>query len=249
MVATQKPSSYVTGIPQNSISDVCPPPLDSYTDDELMKIFPDGVASDTLLPDPDTGRIALDQLSQHVANLESSGVIKPRPKISLQAEVQLDETDTPTLIAQDSALFNKLHNEYCYYEQRYKYSLKQFLSLATSRNQQDNLGAQNMLAMTKTLNLRLNSVLEVMNFVAQSRVEKVNLNKTATNNLNASINKKLNVLKNNYAMLNSESAVVTTQKEMVRYTQEKNNYTTNQISAWVALNIAAIGTIFYVYRN
>jgi hypothetical protein len=35
----------------------------------------------------------------------------------------------------------------------------------------------------------------------------------------------------------------------VRYTQEKNNYTSNQIALWGALNVVALGVIFYVYRN
>jgi ABC-type transport system involved in Fe-S cluster assembly fused permease/ATPase subunit len=56
-------------------------------------------------------------------------------------------------------------------------------------------------------------------------------------------------LKATYEMLNSTDAVVTTQREMVRYTEEKNNYTTNQITVWTALNVLALGTIFYVYRN
>lgn len=247
--AQQSSQKYVTGITKNSISNVCPLPAASYTESELMALFPNGVASDGLLPDSATGRISLDQLAQHVANLEGSGILLPRPKKILTAQVATDDTDTPKLIAQDAELFNRLKNEYCHYEQRYRYALKNFLTLATSRNQADNGGAQDMLAKTKTLNLRVNSVLEVMNYLAQARVDVINLNKTSINNLNTSINGKLVALTENYKLLNSQSAIVTTQKEMVRFTEEKNNYTTNQISAWAALNVVALGTIFYVYRN
>jgi hypothetical protein len=50
-------------------------------------------------------------------------------------------------------------------------------------------------------------------------------------------------------MLQKENAIITTQREMVRFTEEKNNYTANQIAAWAAANVVAIGVIFYVYRN
>jgi len=248
MQAVAKPAQYVTNVPRQGISDLCPPPKDSYTHDELTEVFPKGVSSDSLFPDPDTGRISSAQLQAHVSNLEGSGVLAPRPKVRVGTSTT-EETDTPALVAQDTQLFQRLQAEYCHYEQRYRYALKIFLTKATSRNQSDNQDAQDMLAVTKTLNMRTNCVLEVMNFLAQSRVEVVNENKTAINNLNMNINKKLDVLKENYNMLNSQSAVVTTQKEMVRYTEEKNAYTTNQISAWAALNVLAIGTIFYVYRN
>ena len=67
--------------------------------------------------------------------------------------------------------------------------------------------------------------------------------------MNLNINGKLKSLTKTYNMLNSDDAIVTTQKEAIRYTTEKNNYTSNQIAVWAALNIVALGTIFYVYRS
>jgi flagellar hook-associated protein FlgK len=153
------------------------------------------------------------------------------------------------LVQQDAVLYNSLQQEYCYYEQRYRYGLKKFLKNATSRNAADNAKAQDMLENTKRLNLRVNSVLEMMNYLAQSRVSLVNQNKDSINQSNKSINDKVEKLRNMYDMLNRTDAVVTTQREMIRYTEEKNNYTTNQITVWAALNILALGTIFYIYRN
>ena len=106
-----------------------------------------------------------------------------------------------------------------------------------------------MLQHTKKLNLRLNSVLEVANYMTQGRVTNTNALKDSINKSNVDINKALDKLKNTYDKLNKNNTILTTQKEMVRYTLEKNNYTTNQISLWAALNVLALGTIFYVYRN
>lgn len=237
---------YVGDATQKPASNVCDPPADRYEPSDLMALFSNGVASDALVPDSATGRIPVAQLQARVVELTSSGVLKPRPTGGVGSAIQ---TDMGALVQQDAVLYNSLQQEYCYYEQRYRYGLKMFLKNATSRNPADNAKAQDMLENTKTLNLRVNSVLEMMNYLAQSRVSLVNQNKDSINQSNASINDKVSKLRNMYDLLNRTDAVVTTQREMVRYTEEKNNYTTNQITVWAALNILALGTIFYIYRN
>jgi hypothetical protein len=49
-------------------------------------------------------------------------------------------------------------------------------------------------------------------------------------------------------MLNNDNAIIMTQKESVRYTQEKNNFNSNQIAMWTALNVVALAGIYYVYK-
>jgi hypothetical protein len=239
-------SAYVTGIPTQAQANVCAPPADYYNESDLLTMFKGGVASDILVADSATGRIPVAQLAAHVQKLQGSGVLKKRPEVEVGPGY---ETNMDKLIKLDAELFNKLNDEYCYYEQRYRYSLKQFLAKATSRTKSDNAAAQVGLQNTKLLNQRLNSVLETMNYLAASRVETVNQNKEAINKYNKNINDKVAALKVTYDMLNKTNAIVRTQKEAVRYTEEKNNYTTNQISIWAALNVLALATIFYVYRN
>ena len=106
-----------------------------------------------------------------------------------------------------------------------------------------------MLNNTKLLNIRVNSVLEVMNHLAQARAPVTNENKNMINQYNQSILDKLKKAQNMYDLLKRDNAMILTQREMVRYTAEKNNYTLNQIAVWTALNVIALGTIFYVYRN
>ena len=211
-----------------------------------MKPFNGGVSSDTLVPDATTGRVTVSALQAHVSALTAAGVLKPRPTQTVGRD---KETDMMKLVTNDSEVYNRLRTEYCYYEQRYKYAFKRFLTLATSRDVADNRAAETQLRNTKLLNIRLNSVLEVMNYLAAARVPTVDSNKTDINRTNAEINEKLTRLRTNYDMLQKENAVILTQKEMVRYTEEKNNYTANQIAAWAAANVVAIGVIFYVYRN
>jgi hypothetical protein len=238
---------YVTETPVRGNPTVCAPPQQFYSPADLMEVFREGVASEQLVPDPSTGRISNSVLAAHVNRLMQSGVIRRRPTVNVaDAEV---ETNITAMIQVDTEMYERLQREYCHYEQRYRYALKEFLKLATSRNAADATAAQTMLANTKTLNLRLNSLLEIMNYLAASRVSEVNMNKTAVNNYNRTISERLDKLKKSYSYLTQENVIVKTQKEAVRYTQEKNNYTSNQIALWAAMNVVALGVIFYVYRN
>jgi hypothetical protein len=230
-----------------SAPNICPPPPDYYKDEELMKKMDGGVASDSLVPDESSGRVSAALIATHVQSLVGTGLIKARPTRNIEGGGQ--ETDTDALKAQDAELHSKLQKEYCYYEQRYRYALKNFLFKATSRNANDNPEAQRLLRDTKTLNIRLNSVLEIINYLTQSRVELVNSNTKQANTANTSINGKLETLNKTYKMLNNNNAIVMTQKESVRYTQEKNNFNSNQIALWSALNIVALAGIYYVYKS
>jgi hypothetical protein len=239
-------NSYVANLTPQALTDVCPPPNNDYTTDELQNIFQGGVMHDTLTPDSSTGRIPAAQLQQHVQNLIQNGTIPPRPQVKVGNGY---ETDMNKLVPQDALMFNKMRDEYCFYEQRYRFALKKFLSLATSRDSSTNAAAQEMLQITKKLNARTNSVLEIMNYLAQSRVDEVNANKIMIDGYNKAINNKLAKLKQSYDMLSHDNVIVNTQKASVLYTEEKNNYTANQISVWAALNVVALATIFYVYRS
>jgi hypothetical protein len=230
-----------------SAPDICLPPPDYYSDAELLKKFEGGVASDSLVPDESTGRVSAASIASHVQSLQGSGILKSRPTRAIEGGGQ--ETDTDLLKKQDSELHAKLQAEYCYYEQRYRYALKNFLYKATSRNANDNPEAHRLLRDTRTLNIRVNSVLEVMNYLTQQRVEMVNSITSQANSSNTSINAKLEKLGNTYKLLNSDNAIIKTQKESVRYTQEKNNHSSNQIAMWVALNGIALASIYFVYKS
>ncbi len=249
------PKSYTAGQPMIGSLDVCPPPKASYTEGELLAVFPKGVMSESLAIDQQTGRVLPSQLAAYVSQLQEKedGPIPKHPEQHIAGDNSsssiVNEKIMEKVVASDASVFNNMKAEYCFYEQRYRYALKTFLQLATSRDTKDNPAAQRMLQHTKKLNMRLNSVLEVMNYLTQQRVGEANANKDSINKANIEINKALDKLQNTYTKLSKDNAILTTQKEMVRYTQEKNNYTTNQISLWAALNVLALGTIFYVYRN
>ena len=92
-------------------------------------------------------------------------------------------------------------------------------------------------------------MLEVMAYITDNRVSFINSNKTSINTSNAKINQRLNELKNQYGLLSRDNAAIETQKEMVRYTKEKNDYTVNQIALFTSLNALAIAAVYAIYRG
>jgi len=225
---------------------LCNEPRDFYSNDELMEIYPNGIMSDSLVPEESSGRVAPSAIAGHVRNLQTAGVVKNPPTMRVGRDT---ETDMDKYIEEDNAMYKSMQNEYCHYNERYTYALKKFLSLATSRDTKDNPAAQDMLEVSRKLNIRVNSVLEVMNYVSQSRVTRVNANKADIDASNKAIRMRLRNMANMFKRISQDNIIVESQREMVRYTQEKNAYTSNQIAIWTALNVVALGTIFYVYRN
>jgi hypothetical protein len=105
-----------------------------------------------------------------------------------------------------------------------------------------------MLNISTQLNQKLNNLLEVVAYVTESRVSKINSNKGFINEGNRTINKRLEELKSQYNLLSRDNAQIETQKEMVKYTKEKNEHVMNQITVFAALNAFAIGAVFAIYK-
>jgi hypothetical protein len=206
-------------------------------------VFTSGVSNSLLTPNPTTGRIPTEQLQRHIADLKSSGIIKPRPTLDGS------KTNMEQRVSDDKELATKIQREYCFYEGRYKYALRQFLEKATSGNSADDLIARSSLEKSVSLNKRLNSIIEIMNYLAQERVGDTNALVGDINANNTRIVESKSRLMSQYAGLRNDELITKTQKEMVRYTTEKNNHIANQISVWTALNVLALATIYYVYRN
>ncbi len=242
--------TYLQNIPASASPDVCPIGQSTFSDDELQAQFPQKLSNSTLTPDETTGRIAVSALSNHYQNLLTSGAIKITPQIIVgTGDTATSENDTLQQQKNDAELYNKFREEYCFYEQRYRYALKLFLGKSTSRNTADNADAQKYLGFTITLNRTLNSLIEIMNYAASLRVDTTNSYVASINSINGDIERRRIALQNVADMLTKNNATLTVQKEMVGFTSEKNRYATNQISIWAALNVLALATIFYVYRS
>lgn len=242
------PGGYFDNIPRQANLGVCPEGQASYSDDELSQTFENGIANLGLAADPTTGRVPVSALQAYVAQLEATGIIKPKPIRNVGDNAEM-ETNMDEVVENDAEFYNRLQDEYCFYEQRYRYALRQFLTLSTSRVPEDNAKARSMLNVTIRLNRYLNSMIEIMNYMAQQRISATNQLKSDIDKRNEVINRNMAALQSTYAYLKQDDSVIRTQKEMLRYGVEKNNHVSNQISVWASLNVLALATIFYVYRS
>lgn len=243
-------NSYFGNVPPITSPDVCPIGQSQFTDEELQAEFPKRLSNSGLTQDEATGRIPVHLLQQQYNTLLGAGIIKPTPvKYVGGGETTTTEPDTLQQQKDDSDLYNRFREEYCFYEQRYRFALRNFLEKSTSRMSNDNTDAQKYLNFTVRLNRSLNSLIEFMNYMSSMRVDTTNSYVASVNSLNKTIEERRKDLQNVANILTKNNGIINVQKEMVNFTSEKNRYVTNQISVWAALNVLALATIFYVYRS
>ena len=203
---------------QQLSSDVCNGARASV--EQIGEEMPNSISTTTLPVDDSTKRISATAIQGYVQNLVSSGRIPGQlPNFDAQMEADL-------------AFYASVHTEYCFYEARYVAALTQFMNLVA-----DNRGADSSSALTATINLntRLNSLLEIMNYVG--------------NDANESLQQKIERLRAQQEFLKSSDVRIRTQEEMMRFSAEKSRAMNIQIMFFVALNVVALGTVLTVYKS
>jgi hypothetical protein len=210
--------------------------------DQISATFPNGVSSTTLPIDESTHRIRQSALQEYVNSLIQSGRIPP------SHDTSQDQQTIDKQITADRAFYSTVQAEYCFYEVRYKASLDQFLTLAATPSASSSAITESLNA-TIALNARLNSLLEILNYVSNDRAQKVKTRNPKLNDANTDLQKKIAILKSQQNFLQSSDVRTRTQEEMMRFSAEKNNAMNVQIAFFVALNVVALGTIFTVYRG
>ena len=206
---------------------------------QIGDVMPNGISSTTLPVDNSTHRITQNALQGYVNTLIMSGKV-PGERSDGDLEKQLSD---------DKAFYASIQTEYCFYESRYKSALDQFLTLVSAPNGADSAAITAMLTTTIALNARLNSLLEILNYINNTRAQNVNDRNPLLESANSILHEKVGILKKQYDYLNSSDVRTRTQEEMMRFSAEKNQAMNIQILFFVALNVVAVGTIITVYRN
>ena len=89
----------------------------------------------------------------------------------------------------------------------------------------------------------------IINPTAEAVANNVESNKKSINKWNEDISQKLSGLQDQYNRIIKDDKTILRQTSMVEFSKEKNNAASNQIGLYIALNIAAIGMIFFVSRS
>ena len=205
-----------------------------------------GISTTSFTPDATTGRVPAAQVESYITTLRSKGLLPSVPSSTSYA------TSPGTLSGQintDAKIFTAIQAEYCYYQDQYKQALSTYLTDATSNDTSLNAAASTKIRKVTQLNLRLNSLIEIMNSLSQERANNVQSNKNSINKWNEDISQKLSGLQDQYNRIKRDDKTILTQTKMMEFSKEKNNAISNQIGLYIALNIAAIGMIFFVSRS
>jgi hypothetical protein len=204
--------------------------------DKIGEVMKGGVSTTSLPVDATTKRISTSALQGYVGNLVGTGQIPGQ------------QTDFDKQMTADKKFYDGLQNEYCFYEARYKTALTQFLTLVADPHGASKDSVAPALNATVDLNKRLNSLLEILNYLSNDRAQKVNSRGPAIDAANDALQKKMDVLSGQQEFIQSSDVRIRTQEEMMRYSSEKSRAMNIQIMFFVVLNVVALGTIVTVYK-
>ena len=214
-------------------SDICQG--GTVSPDAINNVMQGGISTTQLGVDANTKRINRDQLKTYIDSQIGAGKI-PGKKSAFQDQ-----------LAVDAAFYDAVQKEYCFYEIRYQAALKLFIDqVAAASAGADITGTLNS---TIALNTRLNSLLEIINYVGNRRADFVNERSPKISEANADLQNKIATLNEQKAFLSTSDVRTRTQEEMVRFSAEKSRAMNIQIMFFVALNVVALGTIITVYKT
>jgi hypothetical protein len=208
----------------------------TINDSTALVLFPNGV-SFTGFDLNSEQRIPPDILAAKITNLQNNNLI-PSNKTSVDDQV-----------AVDSQFYKSVKTEYCWYENRYNYLLRKYLKLLMSDNKDDITLSVSLNNATTDLNKRLQSLLEIMNYVANERAKRVDTFRQRHIDGNDSINKNIQRLADIKKKLSSNNLRLSTQREMQVYTEEKNRALRVQVTVFAILNVVALGVVYTAYSQ
>jgi hypothetical protein len=204
---------------------------------QIKEVMPNSISTTTLPIDDSTKRISQSAIQGYVANLQGTGAVPG---------------EMPTFdeqMAADKKFYDHVQREYCFYETRYQTALKEFLARVSNPAGVSQTEMQNILDTTTGLNQRLNSLLEIINYVGNERARRVSGRSPKLQEANSQLEKRMAVLQQQQALLTTGGGHIRTQEEQMRYSAEKSRAMNVQIMFFVALNVVALGTVMTVYRS
>jgi hypothetical protein len=208
----------------------------TINDATAQLLFPNGI-SFTGFELNDQQRIPPDVLAAKITSLQSSNLM-PTNKGDVDQQVDVD-----------SQFYKSVKMEYCWYENRYNYLLRKYLKLLMSDNKNDVTLSMSLNNSTTEVNKRLQSLLEIMNTVANERAKRVDTFRQRHIDGNDSINKNILRLADIKKKLNSNNLRLSTQREMQVYTEEKNRALRVQVTVFAILNVVALGVVYTAYSQ
>jgi hypothetical protein len=208
----------------------------TINDTSALILFPNGISFSGFELD-DKQRIPSEVLMSKITDLKTKGLLPDNKKL-------IDDQ-----ISVDAEFYKKVKQEYCWYENRYAYLLRKYLRLLMSDNKEDVTLSMSLNGATTDMNKRLQSLLEIMNAVANERAQRVDSFRQRHVDGNDSINKNILRLADIKRKLTASNLRLSTQREMQSYTEEKNRALRVQVTVFAILNVVALGVVYTAYSQ
>jgi hypothetical protein len=163
---------------------------------------------------------------------------------------QTDINSAQTFATSSAALRRKINIEYCYYYNCYIVALTELLNRATSSDAPSTYAA--LKTNTQNLNGKLNQIIQVLQALSANRLVTLSTyygTSSGVNKINNDLNGIRDKLQSNAKALNDSQMQTNVKTALMNYTIEKNNSSRNLLAIYGFLNIVAVGTLFYLYRN
>ena len=200
--------------------------------------------------DPETKLISQAALPGVLSNLQAKGIIPIPPSMTTNKN---QNKVINAFMREETTAIDNIKLEYCHTLMRYKYALNTLIEkLQTGYASTDTANkaqVEQKLATTIELNRKLNDLVLIVNEYTKTRLGQSQSYNESINSLNQNLLLKSKALSAQNKTLNSGKADALLYKEMVKYTTEKTNYTTNMLMLYSFLNVTAIGLLFYAYRS
>jgi hypothetical protein len=210
--------------------------VDTTIDDASANVpYPNGIAFSGF--ELANQRIPPDVLASQIKSLISAGVIPDNKRL------------TDDQVQADARFYKAVAQEYCYYENRYTYLLKKYLKLLMSDIGSDVQLSQSVNGKVVDLNKKMQSLLEIMNYISNERSKRVDGYRSHLADGNTVVGKNLDKLTALKTQLGSGNLRLTTQKEMQKFTEEKNRALRVQITVFAVLNVVALGVVYTAYSQ
>ena len=221
----------------------CPLNSASFTEDDLIKVYPNqGLLPSPLSSDSDreNGMLKPDTVKTIVYNLKGSGIIPA-----------LTSTNAEAFFTNQKNLLENIKSEYCFYYSMYAYCLQKLLKSISDGylNTANSNTITTYLNHTQMLNKKMNDLIQIINGVSEEMLQSSSIMDTEIKKFDNEARQLQLKLAQQNKIISSSDAVTKLNKEMVKYTEEKNRYTENLLKTYSVLNIVALGLLIYIYKS
>lgn len=254
-------SHYLLSAKVGKMSSVCKatPAITSIA--QISIPFPNSVFPGTPLQRNADGRLTEGSLGSLYDSLVSAGKLvsleqyKKRLQTITQKDKEAQKATLESLGLTEKRTMDGLQTEFCYVYVRYKFALEDLFDtmsrtsagMALTPAQRTSLQAK--LDAAKTLNTKLNDLIQLVNYIAKQRAAEMREQNSDINSLNGDINSVYGSLAKANELLKKEDALTDLRKRMVEFTEEKNRSASNLLSLYGFLNLVALGLLFYIARS